>query len=687
MERPHVSLAEQYFHLESFRGLPGVIAVLLGGSVVYQQISPEDVSPESDWDGALIVKSKSDILELVHNNRELLKHTFHIVVEEFPGLKLPTPSDASWNEFDAVRFAGYTAMGNKKSVKILSLEHIESSVGTLSIISFKDRRIYATHTSDGSRCYRVHQATHLGNNLNILHDQIIFRADPQNCVHGRDVGRKSFGVTADLIVTGVWLYGREPHGDNIQKQLLERYTAACGRVVTIESFARADRFSTPYQEQLRQRLHTLTECLPRPLFCTCPSAPSTVLFGLTSSTREFQPSAFKPQIRVLPLEVVSRVSRTEEHLTSEPIRSIFSSNSRSSVLIVEQGKVEESSLKVFCKVTEFRSHELYGAQEAAKYFPQVQIPRLSVSGELLYPFFHGCTEAEYRLQFIQGGRSDWSVAETILYAELAKAEATLMAYRLSVCSVSTFDASEAPQIHRFFHSRLSGNTRLEQFYTTGVQLHDRSLPLSYFLKLPFVINGITYPSLHEIIKTATRALRPINTTSCLQAFGLGDAHGVNIMIGEQGRPDNGKDILYIDYEVAGYHSVMLDLAKLFHHDVFFDTLYADEIGDAPSIEYAYTDNAIKITLDPCTDDLSRAVFNIKKRYLIEPLRDMARTYGCDLNAWVPQLAGALLACSILTRNFNGKWDAFLRSVAVGIVLSQATTFEHLWEQCDSLRIR
>lgn len=151
-------------------------------------------------------------------------------------------------------FAGHTVSRTKKSVKILSLEHLVSSVDTRNILSFKDRRIYASQTSDGSRCYRLHQATRLSNGPFILHDQLVFRADPQICVHDSDVSRTTFGVTADLLVTGVWLYGRDPHGKDIQRRLLERYAALCGKTATVESFARADRFSTPYRHQLRQQV-------------------------------------------------------------------------------------------------------------------------------------------------------------------------------------------------------------------------------------------------------------------------------------------------------------------------------------------------------------------------------------------------------------------------------------------------
>lgn len=63
------------------------------------------------------------------------------------------------------------------------------------------------------------------------------------------------------------------------------------------------------------------------------------------------------------------------------------------------------------------------------------------------------------------------------------------------------------------------------------------------------------------------------------------------------------------------------------------------------------------------------------------------TMSVNTDSWVPQLAGALLACSALTRNSSEKWDPFFRSVAVGIALAQVTTFEHLWKRCDLLGIR
>ena len=45
--------------------------------------------------------------------------------------------------------------------------------------------------------------------------------------------------------------------------------------------------------------------------------------------------------------------------------------------------------------------------------------------------------------------------------------------------------------------------------------------------------------------------------------------------------DNGREILSIDYEVAGFHPIMLDLAKPFYIDVFFDTVYMDVLPEVP----------------------------------------------------------------------------------------------------------
>ncbi|CAF9905169.1 MAG: hypothetical protein ALECFALPRED_000168 [Alectoria fallacina] len=154
--------------------------------------------------------------------------------------------------------------------------------------------------------------------------------------------------------------------------------------------------------------------------------------------------------------------------------------------------------------------------------------------------------------------------------------------------------------------------------------------MAAFLRLQIEMNEMTYPSFGQISRNATGILHPTATSSCPNVFGLGDAHGANIMISDKEGPDNRRELLYIDYEVAGYHSVMLDLAKPFYLDVFFEMLYADNVKESSGIEYALEDGVIKITLSVCTDRLGQEIMNIKRQLLIDPLFQYSRGMGFSL---------------------------------------------------------
>lgn len=125
------------------------------------------------------------------------------------------------------------------------------------------------------------------------------------------------------------------------------------------------------------------------------------------------------------------------------------------------------------------------------------------------------------------------------------------------------------------------------------------------------------------------------------------------MISDETGPNEQRELLYIDYEVAGYHSVMLDVAKPLYLDIFFEMLYADHIHEASPIEYTLSNGIIEITTGACADRVGREIANIKKRFLIEPIFQLSKDMGCDLEEHVPQLAHALFACACLTRNFSG----------------------------------
>lgn len=147
------------------------------------------------------------------------------------------------------------------------------------------------------------------------------------------------------------------------------------------------------------------------------------------------------------------------------------------------------------------------------------------------------------------------------------------------------------------------------------------------------------------------------------------------MIGNRVSPNNNREILYVDYEAAGFHPVMLDLAKPFYNDVFFDNLYMDIIQKDPKTAYAIEGNLINVDFAPYVNDITQAIFDVKRRFLLQPLFEMALDHGSDLEKNVPLLSNALLCCATLTRNYSKCPDAFVRNLATGIVLAQAIDLE------------
>ena len=152
--------------------------------------------------------------------------------------------------------------------------------------------------------------------------------------------------------------------------------------------------------------------------------------------------------------------------------------------------------------------------------------------------------------------------------------------------------------------------------------------------------------------------------------------------------DNRRELLYVDYDAAGYHSVMLDLAKPFYNDIFFEVLYADMIEDPTATQYNLNEEANLIEINmgtACQDQLASGILNIKRRYLMEPLFDsLEGDRSIDLEEHVPQFAYALFSCACLTRDFKGQWASLFRNIAVGVMFSQATNLEGIWACCRML---
>ena len=241
-----LDIGRQFIRPNCHLDCPAIKAVLLGGSSIYSAEDAQEKRNGSDWDGAIIVSTKLAIVQLVNEQRQSLMEMLGIVREEYPGLRVPEPSSARWDQFGAVRFAGFDQLENKRSVKILSLDYFSKLKASFDIRSFKERRVFEALRPPDTRFYRLQQASRLEDGLVILHDQWVYAAPATVCIHGEEGSFAAFGVTADLLVSGVRIHGHEPYGRQIQSQILASYSVVSREYATTQSFAKCCHFSTQF---------------------------------------------------------------------------------------------------------------------------------------------------------------------------------------------------------------------------------------------------------------------------------------------------------------------------------------------------------------------------------------------------------------------------------------------------------
>ena len=272
-------------------------------------------------------------------------------------------------------------------------------------------------------------------------------------------------------------------------------------------------------------------------------------------------------------------------------------------------------------------------------------------------------------------------------ANLRKIEDTLRAYAMLMTDPRELGKLQSLPIHRFFHHRLPRpGTRLRKFYGDGFGISSNKCSLEQCIDAPIYTNEQAYPSLSRICKRAEYLLQPDGELSLSPIVsGLGDVHSSNIMIAPDRSVQGHHDTLYIDYEVAGFHSLVLDLVKPCYSKIFFSALISDILGDDNGdIQFHVSEHKLEITLGLDADCISKAVVEVKRRHLIEPLRTNLHAKGLSNDTYVPHFAHALFACALLTRSYRYNFKSLMRSIAVGVVLSQTTCWDELWDKCESL---
>ncbi|KAI8635336.1 TspO/MBR family-domain-containing protein [Xylariaceae sp. FL1651] len=651
--------------------IPEIVVVFIGGSRLYAQERP---MLQSDYDGLIVVKSKQDIFSLINERerRQSLVDLVGIKHEECVDLQIPSCSSPLWPEFDAVRFAGHDKSNVKRSVKILSPEYFSENRTSLNLLSYKDRRVHETVGSSSMTSLIVQQATTLPKQLLVLHDPLLYSTPP-----GADYFLGAFGATTDLLVSGACVFGNL-HGYKIKKMLVGYYASMTGTNPTLQSFHRCSRFSPLYTNWFVGELAELCRTSP----ATVPFNPKPkgaqkqmILFGKTSKTQVIAGLGEPLCTRELPREALRQFNSGHVTRQLEDHSFLFSFNS-SPYRVTTRGPGK--SIDIFIKESAYGEDETKGAKLASKFFHRVTVRCVATSGEPLYPFFQGITKSAVRLAYIQGGRHDQNSIESLLYVELVQAEDTLRAYRNSL-PLQTNDSGSQSYIQGFFYDRLINDKRICEFYEKGMNLAEDSVSLERLLSLRWNINGQNYPSLREAFNVAKGIVAPDSSqvSSCPVAFGLGDCHGGNVMLCSRSKKAAPAMSFLFDFEVVGFHPVVLDLVKPLYHAVFFETLHYSLIppGVKQSLKYHISGDTIVIEMGPQIDHLAQAIFDIKLRYLIEPLGEEVHKLGKSLGNYIPLLSSALFLCATVARKFSKDEAAFMCNFATGMIIMGAQSWE------------
>ncbi|KAJ5800684.1 uncharacterized protein N7518_002752 [Penicillium psychrosexuale] len=678
-------ISDHFLHYDEFLADQlDILAIVFSGSAVYYHAERSTLDQARDFDGAILVKGRGDIATLLNDKRPLLKRLLAMQREEHPSWDL---SADSLQSVDGVRFAGWTSNDVKLSYKILSLESFSTSPGVTHLLSRKDRRVYEGYTSEGWPTLRVQQATKIKNHTVVLHDNWVLDSTfifPTGSKQDSII----FGVTADLLLTGYWFRDLENNGDFIRRKLIS-YASEKGSIgMCSPVFARDMRFEPLYRAWLASQLsryvnfgslHTRARVTRGPVHISIASSiarpscfcshygPSTVLRLAVSIGEE-------------------ELKKALQHLEHDYVLNPFSSNSRTGVAEVMAMTYDESyhPLKVFFKTTTIEKQRLeekiWGKITA--FYPFIQKP-LNLESVACYPYLDFSTQSQLHAEYMH--KPSENGLTSMIDIEMRKSEDTLRAYRESFQSQGCGKyMAEKWQIHRFFWLRLAQEERFARWYKDGIVVDGHRLQLEEFTKLTLCVNGKRYSSFGDLHALAQSVLAPTSFSDSPIVFGLGDAHGGNVMISSEGSPLPGEKLLYIDYEVSGFHSPFLDLAKPLYNDVFFAALYADLAPAKFSVNVRLENDCLFIDTRCQEDSLALAILRIKRHFLIEPLCKTLVENSVDLARGVQILVNALFACALLTRNFVDGWDQLFVNLAIGTSLSSCRTFEDIWQTCTEL---
>ena len=602
-----------------------------------------DISPSG---GVLVVGDKLSICSLLDDEPALSSLLEGLLPHGHSKPQLPS-SDQLWSILDGARIDGSSRIaGPAAGVTLLSLNSFEMPRTSLNILSTGDSRVREQSHSHGSSSLYLYQCSRLSKNMSVVHEPYKFVTQSKMCRFGQT--HAACGPTTNVLLTGQWLYSADGVEDFIKGAIRRYYFVSDDTLNVCSGLKMAGSPGTESTD------------------CVCASCVSHHKVFYTVPNQRYCRLPERLRNRCQQLRYSENVSVPVEQTQ---ITSPFATNSTFGRFVSLTVPVNEN---VFWKRCRFPQAEIEGSEEAVRFYSLVQRPIRAVTGELLYKYFEGTSQAEIRLLYIKGGRKDTKLRNHILHIELRKVEEVFGA---SVESFRHHVVEPSPRIERLYYNRaLDGNRRFCDNHRQGIDFYGETVKLSDFLLAPVIVNGHLCPSFSELTQRAETMLQPSAYPQGF-VFGLADCHGGNVLI-ENGPEQVGeRDILFMDYEYAGFHPAVLDFANAFYIDVFFDILYNHITRETFEVCATFREGKVELEVDLYDDILNAAILEIKLSYLLEPLFDFMERQGLALKQQTDLLASALFMSATSKQTWPQGNDEFFARLAVGVLLSQVESTE------------
>ncbi|KAI0406631.1 hypothetical protein F4802DRAFT_88585 [Xylaria palmicola] len=708
----------------------GFLSVFLGGSIIHNAESAQTGRPDVDWDGLGIVPRKEDIISLLRERRGDLCDLLDVDRQD--------GSAASWEEalrlgasmdWQVLRFSGWTRSGSKRTLKIWSQEHLDAaaaSPGTnyLGVLSHK-----TIHT------IRFNHAT-LGPGILVcppvrVTDRVYIMSDFDFVKIPTTTGQTSEGgvwpgIICDLLFTSRCVFESSRGLGAQQRRLVwSMFGRMRGRMSNPASAV--DLAASPFlyrwasfDSSFNNSLASDEAEASRLLLSPSPLGPPSIPSYSNPTYQTFRPEENADLNGNSSVKFVSYVKTRwsprwllGEEAEHGPGDSGFAAVSDSQLVLADRRHVrspfsrnstcERASLELagdglprdaFIKTSQNFSFELDGLVLLRRFYQKGDLQRvIAVDGAqktIFYEHIDGRSLLEIRFEYLVGGSSFVDVRHHrwLIDIESKRAHDVMRSYELSSSAGNSSRVrGQEARIHQYFFHRLHRNNFLGEFYqgcTSILGTSDDGLPRSLddFLGLPVYINDRRLETLQHHLLEAELLLRPDadHFLAMPSVCGLGDGHGGNLMV--TGSPTTTPVLRYIDYEVAGYHPVVLDMVKPIYLDCFCSALWGDMLSDdltrppaetparrTPMVKWTVDATGIHVWYELNTSFLDKTLARTKLEYLVCPVLEHLHGLGPLGRVAEQILAHALFCCALLTRDLSQRPDLFFLNLAVGLDLA------------------